>query len=231
MSLQWLVDFRGAAGRVIDQGNRPTCLSCATSSAHFEATDEEKSVEFLHYMSRTKTFGVGAFESVRDVLGVDGQPPEGQWPYDPTADDASVTPPASLLGPYANARLEIDADVAHGALVGLLDGGILPIVGLHTTTTFMRLQNEILTVHGSRLSRHAVLLVGAATYNGPDAGGLSDGDVLLCVQNSWGTSWGVGGYGLIGPSVWSSIAIVKAVIVAETSWRDQGVATCLQVGL
>jgi len=212
MKIEWIVDRRGAAGPVIDQGTRPTCLSCATSSAHAEATGEPKCIEFLHYMSRSKPNGVGSFEAVGDVLSDDGQPPEDQWPYDPVADDALVTAPSSIKGPFANATLTIGASTDTGWLVTQLHAGSLPVIGLVTTRRFMVLRNAVLTEPSGHLDRHAVLLVGAASYSGPETSGLADGDVLLCIQNSWGPTWGSGGFGLIGPRAWDDMALLSAVL-------------------
>lgn len=214
MKIEWIVDRRGEAGPVIDQGIRPTCLSCATSSAHTEATGKAKCIEFLHYTSRSKPNGVGSFESVGDVLRNEGQPPEEQWPYASDADDALVRVPPTIAGPYANARFAIGTSTDAGWLVAQLQAGLLPVIGLVTTRRFMVLQNAILAEPSTHLGRHAVLLVGAASYSGPEASGLADGDVLLCIQNSWGPSWGSGGFALIGPRAWDDMALVSAILTS-----------------
>lgn len=214
MKLDWIVDRRGDAGPVIDQGNRPTCLSCATSSAHHEIVGEPRSIEFLHHGCRSRPGGYGLITSVRDVLDLDGQPPEDQWPYEPHIDDAVAAPPANLPGPFTNATLTTSAGVEPPELVDELRADTLPLVGLVTTRRFMRLSSAVLTEPDTHLGRHAVLLVGAATYSGPSAGGLADGDLLLCIQNSWGTNWGANGYGLIGPRAWADMALVTAVVAA-----------------
>lgn len=212
MKLEWIVDRRGEAGPVIDQGDRPTCLSCAVSSAHGELDGESKSVEFLHYTCRSKHLGTGAFESIADVLADEGQPPEDQWPYDPTIEDSLAVPPATVVGPFAHAVVSMNATSDTPRLISALQGGVMPIIGLVTTRRFMLLKRAILTEPDTHLNRHAVLLVGAAIYKGRDVPGLTDGDTLMCVQNSWGRSWGVDGFGLIGPRAWGDMLLVSAVL-------------------
>ena len=212
MRLEWIVDRRGEAGPVIDQGRRPTCLSCATSSAHHELSGEPRCIEFLHHASRSRPSGVGQFESVGDVLSAEGQPPEAQWPDDPTIDDSQSAPPAHISGPFAHATFEVQTPVDNDRLVSELEGGELPVIGLVTTRRFMVLQNQVLTEPDTHLNRHAVLLVGAATYHGVQAAGLQTGDRLMCIQNSWGATWGTSGFGLIAPRAWDDMVLVSAFL-------------------
>lgn len=211
--LDWIVDRRGTAGPVIDQGlDRPTCLSCAISSSHHQLVGTAKSIEYLHYSSRKLPTGVGSLASARAVLDVDGQPDESTWPYDSSVDETvmSPIPPGPLSDPFHRADLVVDFGPQRDTLARHLEGGRLPVIGLETTPAFMRLQTGVLTEPGRHLDGHAVLLVGVATYRGPDLGFIRPGDHLMCVQNSWGTSWGVGGYGLIGPRAWDDMVLVSA---------------------
>lgn len=88
------------------------------------------------------------------------------------------------------------------------------MVGLVTTPSFMRLRGEVLTEPDTHLDGHAVLVVGAATYGGPDLGALKPGDELMCVQNSWGAGWGRDGYALVGPRAWQDMVLVTATLTA-----------------
>lgn len=212
MRLDWIVDRRGDAGPVIHQGDRPTCLACAVSAAHGAVDTTPKSIEFLHWASRHEPDGLGSFSSVEGVLGGVGQPPETQWPYNPAIEDSAATPPSTITGPHFNATLTTGTAVDPNSLTKELEAGAVPIIGLVTTRRFMVLKNAVLSEPDTHLTRHAVLLVGAATYRGPDAGGVVDGDILMCIQNSWGPTWGAGGYGLIAPRAWNDLALVSATL-------------------
>lgn len=214
-ALNWVADWRGAAGPVTDQGLRPTCLSCAISSAHHQVLGSAACIEYLHYGSRRLPTGVGSLLSVQSVLGVDGQPDETAWPYDISIDETVVSPipPRPLAGPFHRADLAIDVDPQRDSLIQHLENDRLPVIGLRTTPGFMNLRSGVLTEPGPHVDGHAVVLVGAATYEGPDLGVIQPGDQLMCVQNSWGLGWGVDGYGLIGPRAWDDMVLVSAHLV------------------
>lgn len=211
-TLEWIVDRRGAAGPIIDQGERPTCLSCAISAAHHHAVGIAKSIEYLHYGSRKQPTGAGSLASARTVLSRDGQPDESAWPYDHTVDEdvTSPIPPSPLAEPFHRADLQVEPHPQPEDLIRRLEGGRLPVIGLLTTPGFMRLHAGVLTEPGPHLERHAVVLVGTAQYRGPDLVVIKHDDHLMCVQNSWGTTWGAGGLGLIGPRAWSDMVLVSA---------------------
>jgi len=212
--LEWIIDRRNTAGPVMDQGIRPTCLSCATSAAHHYAVGVAKCIEYLHYSSRRLPTGCGSVDSVRTVLAVSGQPDESAWPYDPDSDEDEVSrlPPDPLSAPFHRADFTVDTAPDSETLIGQLRDDHLPVIGLYTTRSFVRLRSGLLIEPEPLLDGHAVLLVGAATYTGPDTGSVRHGDNLMCVQNSWGDTWGNNGYGLIGPRAWANMVILSALL-------------------
>ncbi|WP_179273231.1 MULTISPECIES: C1 family peptidase [unclassified Rhodococcus (in: high G+C Gram-positive bacteria)] len=212
MNLDWIVDRRGDAGPVIDQGARPTCLSCATSSAHHERSGQARSIEFLHNATLSKPNGSGNFSSVKQALLAEGQPPEYQWPYDSTIDDADAKIPKHIPGPFERADYDVSSGNDIDSLVIKLQAGLLPVIGLATTRPFIQMQGGILIDPAAHLDGHAVLLVGAARYQGPDTPQVKKSDIFMCIQNSWGKSWGVSGFALIAPSAWIDMVLVSAVL-------------------
>lgn len=215
-TLTWIADMRSETGPVISQGERGTCLSCACSSAHHKIRDRAKSIEYLHYASSRLPTGTGSLHSAVHVLGTDGQPDEIAWPYDPGVNEEVISPipPLGLITPVDCCQVKVALGADPAEVVAHLKSGVAPIVGLMTTPLLMALRGGVLTEPDAHLDGHAVLVVGAATYNGPNLGVLRPGDELMCVQNSWGPGWGNGGYGLIGPRAWQDMTLVTATLAA-----------------
>lgn len=182
---------------------------------HHHVLGVAKSIEYLHYGSRKLPTGLGSLLSARTVLGTDGQPDETAWPYDVSIDETVVSPIPSgpLADPFHHADLVIDVDPQRSSLIQQLENDRLPVIGLQTTPGFMNLGSGVLTEPGPHIEGHAVVVVGAAVYQGPDLGVVRPGEQLMCVQNSWGLSWGVGGYGLIGPRAWDDMVLIAAHLV------------------
>jgi hypothetical protein len=124
----------------------------------------------------------------------------------------NLLPPGHLAGPFDRADLSVTSYPQSDALIGDLEAGYLPVVGVVTTPGFMTLSNGILTEPGKHLDNHAVLLVGAAAYDGPGGGVIEPGDIFMCIQNSWGDTWGTRGFGLIGPRAWQDMVLISATL-------------------
>jgi hypothetical protein len=206
--LAWIHDLRAAMPPVMDQGHRrPTCLSCASSTVHTYLRGSARSVEHLHYLSRRQPEGAGSLKSVRDVLGLQGHAAEADWPYDPSVDEdvCSPIPPGPMGSPLLRADVTAVAAPPTNE-VALLLSGTSPIAIIRTTPEFHKLRRDILSVAGKPLGLHAVVVAGAATVTHSADPCLDTGEVVLLLQNSWGSGWGDRGYGLIGPTAWKSMA-------------------------
>lgn len=214
--LTWLVDRRAELPPVGFQGNRPTCLSWATSTAHDYARQAAHSVEFLHHASQSYGRGIGSIGAVTAALGIDGQPPEAQWPYDASLNemDAPPTPPAAMTGPFVTAQLAAH-DVSAVAIEEVLRQGFLPVVGLRVSQEFRDAAGGVLLESTPGSDGHAVVAVAVARYDGPPTRLLQHGDRLVAVRNSWSRRWGVDGHLLVGPLAWTTL--VLAALLLEPS--------------
>ncbi|NMO04518.1 hypothetical protein HH308_25185 [Gordonia sp. TBRC 11910] len=117
-----------------------------------------------------------------------------------------------MSAPFHYADFTVDPAPTRDSLIRQLNDDHVPVIGLRVTPGFMNLNGGILTEPGPPTDGHAVLLVGAARYTGPDLGVVEPGDQLMCIQNSWGTSWGANGYALIGPRAWDDMVFVSALL-------------------
>jgi hypothetical protein len=205
-NLRWIIDRRAALPAVGSQGMRPTCLSWAVTTAHNYSRPGDHSVEYLHHSSRQYPHGVGSISAISLAIAIDGQPPEHQWPYDPTADETNPpTPPHAAMGPFVKAQLK-SCSPDPATVLAELRAGYLPVVGLLINLSFARAPHGIVLDDGPGVNGHAVTVVGAAEYEGAPFPNLDPGDLLLCLRNSWGQSWGINGQALIGPKAWRALA-------------------------
>lgn len=190
------VDLRPILPEVRDQGARGTCLAFAVTAAHeksrsgADSAPEDLSEEGLYWGCKTTDgdWDSGTtFRSAEAALQRFGQPLGDAWPYDPYRADGPYDRPAADTEPWHRAalrRCEAEGTVIRGHLLAetpvavgleLFDGFLDPGPGGHIADPA---HNE------GWLGRHAVVLVGY------------DADHLL-LRNSWGLSWGDGGYGWI----------------------------------
>jgi hypothetical protein len=197
--LDWIVDLRAPWPAVTDQGQRPTCLSMALTSAHEQVTGATLSAEYLHWASASYPGGRGFPRAAGLALADRGQPPEQQWPYRDDTDDGAVHygPGPAVVGPFRRRRADrrlADLD----QIIAELRQGRWAVVALRVTDAFAAAGDRIVLSDGPGRAGHAVLAVGVATVIGDQLRPhLDAGDRLLCVRNSWGPGWGADGHKLI----------------------------------
>lgn len=126
--------------------------------------------------------------------------------------DGTYGPPDEPTGPFDRGTIRRCAtavdDLEHELLAGTC-----PVVGLRVTDEFLHAPGGLITADGPGVEGHAVVVAGVADYPGPaDLPGVPAGSRLICVRNSWGTSWGVGGNALITQEAFEMI-VVAAVAV------------------
>lgn len=210
--LHWLADRRADLGAVGWQGNRGTCLSFATTAGHDHTRSLTLSVEYLHWACHTQPLGAGKIASLVTALKNHGQPEDGQWPYDPACDEvADYAPPPEAVGPFYTADVALIASDA-ATVASHVQRGVLPIIGLRVSDAFYR-STGVVDDDDPGTDGHAVLAVGAATVTEdvPTAG-MSAGDLLVLVRNSWGVEWGVQGHALLTPRTWEAVVLLALTV-------------------
>ncbi len=199
------VDLRAAFPPVRDQGPRGTCLAFAVTAAHEStraaglAVAEDLAEEVLYWgckqIDADRESG-SAFLSSTAALERWGQPDEQHWPYDAARDDASASycPPPGALDPSVCRLTRLSQiEATSDEIRRWLRRGRAVALGLWLTRGFLEGRGGAIPAPRAgepRLEGHAVLVVG---YD--DAAGGSQG--TLIIRNSWGPTWGDGGYGYL----------------------------------
>lgn len=213
--ITWIADLRKGLPPVGDQGQRSTCLAWAATTAHEHHRSGSLSVEYLHWACGPPPRGRGTQPGLRHALRRTGQPPADQWPYDPSIDDtaASYQPPSTVTGPFSTADTR---SVNHdpNSLAAEINAGSIPIAAVRVTPTFLRAPGGVVYGQHRGSDGHAVTVVGVARIE-QQLGNLPAGELVVCVRNSWGATWGRNGYALITETAWSA-CVMYALVVQST---------------
>ena len=194
MSLVVSCDLRSSFGDIRNQGARPTCVAFAVSDAHAAAlaTYQALSVEHLYFHAVQRTSGGHPKDGVSltrtlEALRLDGQSVESGWPYLDAlpADLVTWIPPKTATPVFKR-----DAVATVASLLAALDAGQPVVVTFMVSMAFCMAPAG--TVHpvtsDTDVGWHAVVAVGH---------GQIGGRPFVLVRNSWGQSWGDGGYGWV----------------------------------
>lgn len=208
------VDLRGACQSIRDQGDRATCLACATSDAHamFHGC-APLSAEFLFFHAiqmatvGNLTDGI-TFDEAAAALRRKGQPAEQEWPYSPKQPSPWVPPAVTKLW---HGGLGLGAADAATLIVHLLKDGQPAVLGVRMSAEFLSpaAPNFVIPAAGAGFGGHAVLVVGL--------GRDSAGQQHLLIRNSWGNSWGDAGH------AWLAVEYLNDKLIGFAS-----VGTCPQ---
>lgn len=210
-------DLRPLFGSARDQGQRPTCLAFAASDAHASLRNSwiELSCEYAFYHAQSRTgrsaLEGATLESVLDALRYDGQPIEKEWPYlqDAPSDPTQWLPPPSIKVLFKRAG-EMSVDPISVIISQLQQQRPVILLATLSQSFFSPTSEGVIDPqHGEDpepAMRHAFIAVGH--------GQMDDRPVIL-VRNSWGSAWGVDGYGWVTENFLAPRLFATAVLLEE----------------
>lgn len=183
------------------QGMRPLCLPFALTGAH-DARQYGAGAPFAPepiwwrctQLGQTAPEGL-LLEDAGQALADVGQTAAADWPYNPTLGWGTENPPAGCGPPPWRRATWTQLGLAHDGVEDAIEDMLMasrPVVlVVEITDEFEYPQQDghiaVPPITAASGDYHAVLVVGAAAD-------LVHGRRLL-VRNSWGPTWGAGGYG------------------------------------
>ena len=216
MSITVDTDLRPLLGPARNQGQRPTCLAFAATSAH------EASRNPVCYLSTEHLVFHGVQRSHRNprrglnqvavaqALEYDGQPDEAAWPYSTQMPEARTWTPPTTPDTLHRARLTFSPRNV-GEVRDVVQQGA-PVVLLVSATNAMYVPDAEGVVRpgpsDAMTTRHALLAVGS--------GHADDGRYLL-VRNSWGLDWGNQGHGWL-PEPYVAAHLYDTGLIQNAGW-------------
>lgn len=185
-------DHRASLGPVRDQGERPTCLSHATSTVHTwdRSLDNPLSAAALHYHATGADWSRGStIGELQDALEHEGHPESRHCPPLQPGQLAAWSPPENVQ--VYRSPSETDVGLGSVAIEAVHDDQ-LPVLVVSLPDEFYRPQPPwVLTAGDVRGGYHAVTGIGVGTH---------EDEPTLLIRNSWGKSWADGGHAWLDPS-------------------------------
>lgn len=197
-------DFRDRLPKVWDQGSLGSCTAHAIGAAclYQDIYDDDRSITvpsllYIYYMTRSLegTIGIDAGATIRNTVKAVvkfGYPREDLWPY--AVDDFKKKPGDEVIAAASREKISsyasVGRDLSH--MREILNQGDPIVFGF---TVYESIYGEDIDKSGiiplpkkreKIIGGHAVL-----------ACGYDDEKQVLIIRNSWGGSWGEGGYGCL----------------------------------
>ena len=217
MSIIVDTDLRPLLGPARNQGQRPTCLAFAVTSAHEALRDDASylSTEYLAFFGarrshRSPRRGLNQV-SVAQALQDDGQPDEAAWPYSERLLEAVRWTPPRTTATFHKARITFSQRSVTEVREVLRQGAPVALLVAATRAMYMPDVEGVVRPGPSdaiATRRHALLAVGS--------GHADDGRYLL-VRNSWGISWGTQGHGWL-PERYVEAHVYDTGLIQKEGW-------------
>jgi C1A family cysteine protease len=231
------IDLRPYFPAIADQQQLGACTAHAAAAlvGYFERKALGRSIDvsrlFIYKATRDLTGSTGDsgayLRTTMEALAVFGAPPESYWPYDGTAEADNThfeAEPSAFCYAFARnftALKYVRLDPVGATPEHALASGLPSMFGFPAYDEYMNAGVDGKVAYPAASSQlyggHANAAVGYDDHLaiGPDTG-------ALLVRNSWGTGWGMLGYGSLSYKYVTQGLAVDWWTVIRQSWVDTG---------